>query len=117
MPNKRIAVALLAVILLTGLLTGCSGGKTLTLQINGASWKLIDSKTKAEIAYTTLQYQGQEVIKTSVMSGFQKSLYLAFSEDQLKTEGGTTSYNGGTAITAEVSRKYTLTGGVLNILE
>ena len=122
MKNMQTMFALLAAVLLVGLTSGCKSSKELSLEVDKGTqtWRLVDNSTHTDIVYTTLEFDGQRVVKTMATDCFSNpegGLYMAFKDDQLIVEGNTTRYNGGTTICGGNTWKYTLNNGVLNILK
>jgi hypothetical protein len=120
---KRLVSFIVAAILITGLLAGCGGGKTLRINADeeNKTYEFIDDSTNSKIEYQTLQYNGEEIIHVSVglipKNGDISYLYIAYEESHIPViNGSSISYKGGTGISTGIKYEYTLEDGVLNLI-
>jgi len=127
MKGIKLASMFISIILTLALLTGCIGGKKLTVNADTATgtFSLVDSSSNESITYNVLQVNGKEICETYVISTGTFVILAAYDSPAAKTENGDiiTTFEPGKGLFVENGTllkdgsewEYTLKEGVLNI--
>ena len=127
MKGMKLAWMLICIIMTLGLLTGCIGGKKLTVNADAATgtFSFVDSSSNESITYNVLQVNGKEICETHVVSMGAIDILATYESPAEKTENGDILIGyeqgkdlfieNGTLLNDGSEWKYTLKEGVLNI--